>query len=378
MKYALILILLIVLLPATPVWAQSGNLLTNSGFDDSAYIGRPGITGGIPTSWNAWGNFQNSDHESLAALVHSAPYAWRLRTESGLPTGGGYQTVSVQSGATYRFSIYALIWTCNDEQWQCRDDTHTFSDTTSGGRLRIGIDPTGGSDPYSGSIRWSGFASPFTWGSFTPLSIDATASSSQLTVFTYYTADVSMRWHDVFWDDASLVAISSTPANNTNNVSNAAPPATAAPVVARPQQRPDGSQVHVVQGGETLWSIAQAYHMSLDELRDLNNLGSTSIIYAGQSLIVVPAQTTPVPPTSAATRIPSPTPLQQQQQQITTPMITPQPIEVNANPPETKTTSSDSNTTRTIVSVLAILILFGAVTLMGGLVVFVTYRTFRA
>jgi hypothetical protein len=118
--------------------------------------------------------------------------------------------------------------------------------------------------------------------------------------------------------------------------------------------------------------------MSLDELRDLNNLGSTSIIYAGQSLIVVPAQTTPVPPTSAATRIPSPTPLQQQQQQITTPMITPQPIEVNANPPETKTTSSDSNTTRTIVSVLAILILFGAVTLMGGLVVFVTYRTFRA
>jgi flagellar biogenesis protein FliO len=51
---------------------------------------------------------------------------------------------------------------------------------------------------------------------------------------------------------------------------------------------------------------------------------------------------------------------------------------VDADPPEAQSTNSESNTTRTIVSILAILILIGAVTLMGGLVVFVAYRTFRA
>ncbi len=110
-------------LAQSPVQAQ-GNLLQNAGFE-GAYTGRGNIGGGVPDGWHAWGNFQDSNHESLGVLRVSAPYSWRLRTEYGQPTGGGYQTVSATSSTRYRFSIYALIWTCDDPEHQCRDATNS-------------------------------------------------------------------------------------------------------------------------------------------------------------------------------------------------------------------------------------------------------------
>jgi len=363
------------LLAVVPAQAQS-NLLQNPGFD-GAYTGRGGISGGVPESWNAWGSFQNSDHENLGVLVHSAPYSWRLRTESGLPTGGGYQTVSVQNGATYRFSIYALIWTCNDEQYQCRDTTHTFSDTSSGGRLRIGIDPTGGTDPYSGNVRWSGFASPFDWGTMTPLSVEATATAGQITVFTYYTADVSMRWHDVFWDDASLVAVSGPAPANTS-----APQPTAAPVVPNAQTRADGAQVHIVQSGQTLWAISLAYDVPLATLRSLNNL-SGSTIYVGQEIIVKAAPATAVPAATAtsaviyvtATPPPTTTPATQvAQAQTVQPLATQALVDVTGDQPS----GDDDGGTRTVVLVAAAIIVLGAVAATGGLAGYLAFKIFRA
>ncbi len=355
-----------------PALAQS-NLLQNPGFD-GAYTGRAGISGGVPDGWNAWGSFQNSDHESLSVLVHSAPYSWRLRTESGLPTGGGYQTVTAQNGATYRFSIYALIWTCNDEQYQCRDSTHTFADTSSGGRLRIGIDPTGGSDPYSGSVRWSGFASPFNWGTLTSLSVEATAQAGQVTVFTYYTADVAMRWHDVFWDDASLVAVSGPAPANTS-----APLPTAAPVVPNAQTRADGSQVHVVQAGQTLWAISLAYGVPLDTLRALNNL-SGSTIYVGQEIIVCAATVTATPAVVYVTATPPPTPLPAVTQVALGAYPTPLPlatqaaVQVGGDQPSG---GKGNNSTRIVVLVAAAVIVLGAVAATGGLAGYLAFKIFR-
>jgi LysM repeat protein len=365
-----------------PAYAQ-GNLLQNASFD-GAYTGRGTISGGVPDGWNTWGSFQNSDHEALGTLVASAPYSWRLRTESGLPTGGGYQTVTAQSGASYRFTVSALIWTCDDPQWQCRDNTHTFSDTSSGGRLRIGIDPSGGSDPYSGNIRWSGFASPFDWGHFAGLSIDATASAGQITVFTYYTADKAMRFNDVFWDDASLVMTGSggsSGSSGTGPQNTAAPVPTAAPVVANAQTRPDGSQVHIVQPGQTLWGIAQVYGVSLDTLRQLNGI-SGSTIYAGQAIIIkaatVTSSATP-PPTITPASI---TPITTQPPTLIAAATTPLPVQQVAalvdapEKPSSEDSSSDSGP-RSVVLALAVVILLGAVAITGGLAGFLAYKVFK-
>jgi len=80
-----------------------------------------------------------------------------------------------------------------------------------------------------------------------------------------------------------------------------------APVVANTPGA-DGSILHVVQPGETLWAIAAAYDLSVDDLLTLNGLAESAVLYPGDSLIVRPAFTpTPVTPTATSTREPAPT-----------------------------------------------------------------------
>ena len=319
MKAALIIVLLVLLMsfyapPQNTTQAQSQNILVNPSFDGGL---TPVSGGAVPSGWSWYGNGY-TDKESLSALVRSGQWSWRLRQEWGLLTAGGYQTVNVQQGATYRFAIFAMIWTCDDEVYACRNETSTFSDTTSGGRVRIGIDPTGGTDPYSGNVQWSGFRSPFTWGTFEYLSMDAVATSSRMTVFTYYTADKVMRFHDVFWDDASLTLVSQ-PSGNTggntggdsggNSGESSVPRNTVAPVEVDPVERADGSLVHIVRSGQTLWTISLAYDISLDDIRAYNGLYDSDIIVTGQELIVQPSPqslvTSTSPPPATATITPT-------------------------------------------------------------------------
>jgi len=70
---------------------------------------------------------------------------------------------------------------------------------------------------------------------------------------------------------------------------------------------PNGDVVHVVQYGQTLWSIAIAYHTTINQIQTLNNLTSIVII-DGQKLLVVKGATQPVP-TSNSTGTPAATPV---------------------------------------------------------------------
>lgn len=66
--------------------------------------------------------------------------------------------------------------------------------------------------------------------------------------------------------------------------------------------RSDGAVLHEVGYGQTLWTIAEAYDISLERLRELNGMAADdSSIWAGQMLLVQPGgQVTP-------TGLPSPT-----------------------------------------------------------------------
>lgn len=75
----------------------------------------------------------------------------------------------------------------------------------------------------------------------------------------------------------------------------------------------DGSIVHVVQQGQTLWAVAAIYQIPLDDLLILNGLNQNSFVFPGDKLIIRPPYTptptlspTPAPPT--ATRTPTVTP----------------------------------------------------------------------
>jgi uncharacterized protein YkwD/LysM repeat protein len=70
----------------------------------------------------------------------------------------------------------------------------------------------------------------------------------------------------------------------------------------------DGTIIHVVKAGETIWSIALAYKVQESEIYKLNSL-SGDIIYVGQKLILqLPYTPTPTLPTPTYTPSPSHTP----------------------------------------------------------------------
>lgn len=62
---------------------------------------------------------------------------------------------------------------------------------------------------------------------------------------------------------------------------------------------PDGSIVHTVQSGQTLWTIAAIYKVDLQELLKLNKFTENTLIYVGQKVIVkepdAPGTPTPSP-----------------------------------------------------------------------------------
>ena len=72
---------------------------------------------------------------------------------------------------------------------------------------------------------------------------------------------------------------------------------------------PDGSVVHIVQPGDTLWGIAVAYKVSIAQLMNQNGLSANVVLYPGERLIIHRAgELTPVPTDTPAPPTPTPTP----------------------------------------------------------------------
>ncbi len=89
--------------------------------------------------------------------------------------------------------------------------------------------------------------------------------------------------------------------------------------------RPDGDVLHKVQYGQSLWSLATAYHTTVEKIRAWNNLDDATSISEGYLLLVqkgatqpAPASVTPVASATNFTKAPTST--------LTTGIITPEII----------------------------------------------------
>jgi len=69
----------------------------------------------------------------------------------------------------------------------------------------------------------------------------------------------------------------------------------------------DGSVVHPVQQGQTLWDIATAYQVTLRQLYNLNGLNEEAVIHPGDRLVIHPASHTATPTITLTLRETSPT-----------------------------------------------------------------------
>lgn len=91
----------------------------------------------------------------------------------------------------------------------------------------------------------------------------------------------------------------------------------------------DGSIIHIVQAGESLISIADAYQVSIDDIKALNNLDSDEI-FAGDTLIIRAAATTTPTGTSTGTATGTPEPTTTRSP-THTPTTTPRPASAGLN-----------------------------------------------
>jgi uncharacterized protein YkwD len=131
---------------------------------------------------------------------------------------------------------------------------------------------------------------PMTNSYYTDIGAGVATSSSGRVVYIVHAAYVA---------GAAGSGSSSTGSTNTSAAATEAINQIMMPVVTA-TPNPDGSVVHVVQQGQSLWSIAIAYGTHIDILQKLNNLGDSISIYDGEKLkmpSVDPPSTPTVTPT---------------------------------------------------------------------------------
>jgi hypothetical protein len=81
-----------------------------------------------------------------------------------------------------------------------------------------------------------------------------------------------------------------TPSSGTSSSSQAVQPA--APVmipVTKADPQPDGSIVHIIRTGQTLWTLAAVYEVPLQQILDLNGFSESQVVHPNDEVIVAPA-----------------------------------------------------------------------------------------
>jgi LysM repeat protein len=210
-------------------------------------------------------------------------------TSFGLHDGGLYHKASgVTPGWTIRFSIWAQAWSSDTE-----DTTESRGQPSM--NLQVGIDPNGGTDPWSADVVWSEPSDSF--DAFGEFSVSALARSETVTVFFRSRPERALKHVDVMVDDAELVLLGPPPPTpviiDAPNSEAAAATSDAARQIV----------IHVVQPGDSLFAIAQRYRAELSAIYAANGLNESSVLQVGQAIRV------PLPVAAPPTAVPTPAPL---------------------------------------------------------------------
>jgi LysM repeat protein len=275
------------------------------------YVDKAPAYANTPTYWRR-PEFRDVKAIEYAYRVRSGQRAAKYFTFGGQHEAGFYQQVGgIEPGTALRFSAFMQTWSCvPGEQWNVCP-TGAKSNNPSKMHTKIGIDPTGGADPWSANVVWSPEIDAY--DAWTYFQVEAVAQHITVTVFTYSWAnwtDERFRIHnDVYVDDASLIVLEEAPATAIpEDVENpeAEPAAMAAPIqapVATSTPHPDGTIIHVVQQDDTFYAIALLYDVSPERLVQLNSLTDINMLSIGQELLIF-APESPAGPETASTPLP--------------------------------------------------------------------------
>jgi hypothetical protein len=334
LQVALLLVtgLILAVLVASPeaVGAQGPNLLTNPGFEEGHYNqdGIAEIT--VPNGWRMhWSNRESNIFDGYAETARPETVVWNI---SGAPAHekdvfwkDGIYTVKIfkgwapvwaamsqdvsglEVGRRYRLVAPVFIDIVADYEGGQKvppsDNRH--------GRVRLGAGPVGAAWRDEGAINYSGWwtadtINPF-YLAYPTFVHEFTATAPDMTVWIEVASNYPHPNNGFFIDTVGLYALdeqgvvaqpqAAAPAEGGGEaVANAQPAAPAAPAAPVPTATPrsDGAVVHIVQSGDSFWSLAVQYaatmgitpEEALVEIPALNN--NPSVISTGDELIIVP------------------------------------------------------------------------------------------
>lgn len=184
--------------------AQTGNLLTNPGFE--SFITLAGAQQ-LAQGWTPW--FITGDDVPTYQLppLYSAAGSAANRIRDGINAqaiyssfstheGGLFQQVSgISPGAKVRFSVYAYVWSSTFSDIRTSEEA---GDVT----IEVGIDPTGGTDSSSADIVWS--APIERYDSYNHYEVSAVSTNSTITVFIRSKVGFPVANSYIYLDDALL------------------------------------------------------------------------------------------------------------------------------------------------------------------------------
>lgn len=156
-----------------------------------------------------WKNQRPSYRAALRAVdarrARSGPAAQMYSTNWATHIAGIMQIVEgIMPGQRLALSAYGQAWSTSSDSADQSIDPGNL-------RLKIGIDPTGGSNPFDSGIVWSDERLNYDlYGK--PFSVEATTRGSRVSIFLLSSVDWPKKHNDVFWDDVSLEAVSTASA----------------------------------------------------------------------------------------------------------------------------------------------------------------------
>ncbi len=183
-------------------------VLTNFDFEATDGSGAPTL---VP--WTTFGNFDGIYPTPVNGNTYGVPphspdhFAGAIESYNAVKDGAGiFQRVSVTPGKAYAASVY--IFTEN-----VRDDNGTLVPGPGyDAQCRIGIDPTGGTDPSGASVVWSAWDNsqdwqpPYSQLGYKKIAVLAeTGTSNIATVFLQVRHPFANAWVKTAFDDVELV-----------------------------------------------------------------------------------------------------------------------------------------------------------------------------
>jgi LysM repeat protein len=312
----------------SPLQQEAGvNLLVNPGFEgigkseDNSVPNydnwtRDTFTGAqygeiyTPEGWVTWwseaGGFKRPECKVIPredpfigdpVRLHRGYYSGMCFAFYGKMNAGYLQVVrNIPPGSVVEGSFYGQAWTCDESQppYSC-GDPHAFY-------FRVGIDPNGGTDPFSSNIVWS---APYfhydKYGLVGPVQATVGAGGAA-TLFIQAYAQWTVQHNDAYYDTAALRMV--TTAAAPEPTLEAPPPTPDAPddTPAQPENtpipRPADATVHVVVAGDTILGIALAYGIDSDLIYQLNPGIDPAFLQIGQEIIIAGTGNTVVAPTA--------------------------------------------------------------------------------